>query len=169
MSSATARAVPTGTVDLLTTTAPGHRCGAISATASSDVRQVGGSVVALWRRKTEEHELGVAYGLDVVGPEREPRRREIGAHELGQPVLDDRNMPGTQVLDAVSQAIGAVHRVPEVSQARGRGQADVARTEDDDTSLGRMKLDVRYLTQCPAPPHSCRSCGCNLASPVVLP
>ena len=117
----TNRVEPTGTVDLLMTTAPGRSTGAISrATASTyDMSAAPSSPSGVGtHRNTKSASRGRVRRAD---DELEPPARDAGGDELGQPVLEDRHLALAQPRDAIGVDVGARHVVAEVGQA-GRGR-----------------------------------------------
>ena len=127
---------PTGTVDLLTTTAPGLSTGAISRGRLFDVRQVGAAVVALRRRHAEEDDVGVARRLLGAEHERQQAGRSTGVDHARQTVLDDRDHAVVQHVDLALIDVTAGHAVPEMGEAGAGRQADVAGTHHAESNHG---------------------------------
>ncbi len=78
----TSSPVPTGTVDLVTTTVNPETAAAISRAAVMDVTEIGMAVAAPRRRADgDEHRLGLGDRPGEVGGEIEPPLARIGGHE----------------------------------------------------------------------------------------
>ena len=132
-------AVPTGTVDLFTTTAPGASTERISSTTASTARQVGHAAHAHRGGHAQEHDLGGAVALGELGQrrrgtdhERQPARRDTGLDQLGQPVLADPDLAPPQPLHLPGVEVGAAHPVAQRRQAGTRRETDVARSDHRD-------------------------------------
>jgi hypothetical protein len=83
--------VPTGTVDLVMTTAGPERPGKL-ANGGEDVGQVGMAVTAPGRRADgDEHRLGLIDALFEVGRERQPPAIDIRLDQGFEPRLPDRH------------------------------------------------------------------------------
>ncbi len=89
----TTRVEPTGTVDLLTMTDPGTRCGTDLLSHGFDEREVGRPVLALGGGYAEEDELGPGHRLGRADDEPEPSRRLTLVHQLLQ-AGPPRSAPG---------------------------------------------------------------------------
>ena len=118
----TNRVEPTGTVDLLMTTVPGRSTGAISrATASTNDMSAAPSSpsgVGTHRKMNS----AIARRGRRTDDELEAPARDAGlGDELGQSVLEDRDLTLAQPSDAIGVDVGTRHVVTEVSQA-GRGR-----------------------------------------------
>ena len=131
--SSTARVEPTGTVDLLTTRAPGRSTDGDLGGGGLDVAQVGAAVGALWRRarrgtrRRRRSAAAAAPTSNVRRPVGERRR-----DDLGEALLDDRDLATAQPGDAVLVEVGAHHPMAEVGKAGGGREADVAGADDAD-------------------------------------
>ena len=139
----TKRVEPTGTVDLLITTAPGRSTGAISRRDRFDERHVRRTVLAERRRDAQEDELGVVRRGRGANHELQAAACEAGLDELGQAVLEDRDLPLAEAGDAIGVDVSAGHVVTEVRQARGCRESDVAGTHHGDVHRLAPSCGVR--------------------------
>ena len=94
-------AEPTGTVDLLTTSAPGSQHRGDLGAGGLEGPEVGASVGALRGLDAQEHEVGVGSGARGTDHEREPARRQSLRHQLGEARLDDRDLTALEPGDAL--------------------------------------------------------------------
>ncbi len=92
--------VPTGTVDLVTTTVKPSSSAAISSAAAIDVGQVGMAVAApRGRADGDEHRVGLAHRRSRIGGEGQPACAHVARHQLLQARLVDRHHAGLQPRD----------------------------------------------------------------------
>ena len=139
-------AVPTGTVDLFTTTAPGASTERISSTTAS---------TAL-RSATPPTPIGVGTHRNTTsaGPSRSARSANAaaapttndslpaampGLDQLGQPVLADPDLAATQPLDLPRSRSAQLTRWPKRREAGARRQADIARPDHRDPTCEHQK------------------------------
>ena len=122
-------AVPTGTVDLLTTTAPGTRSGAISSAACSTARRSADPSSACGvgtHRKTKAapRTASAAEATNRSDPASTPWRTSVAS-----PFSTIGRLAPLEGLEALGVALGAHHPVAEVGQGGRRGQPHVARAD----------------------------------------
>ena len=129
-------AEPTGTVDLLTTMAPGSRMRRDLLGRRLDVGQVGRAVGALGRRHAQEDELRPRHRLDRRVGEGEVAGRHAVGHQLVEPGLHDRHAAGAQRRQPGRLALGQHDVVAEVRQRRRGRQAHVAGADDGHRAAG---------------------------------
>ena len=128
-SCSTSRVEPTGTVDLLTTTAPCSRWGAIS-TATASRKLTSAAPSAPWGVGTHRNTNSAPRTASVAPVhEREPARVEPVAQDVAEAVLDDGGLAARQLLHLGGVRLAAHHLVPEMGQDDGGGQPDVAGTD----------------------------------------
>ena len=97
---------PTGTVDLLTTTAPSLEVVADLGRRRLEVAQVGRAVDALGRGHAEVDELGVGHRGDGAEHEVQPARAQPVGDEVLETGLDDRDLAAVQSLDLLGDDVG---------------------------------------------------------------
>ena len=134
----TSSPVPTGTVDLVTTTVKPDSAAAISR-ARVDVGQVGMAVAAPRRRADrDEHRVGVRDRRGQVGGEIQPLGLDVGRHQRVEPGLEDRHLAAPQRRDLAGVLVDAGDLVAEIGKAGAGYQADIAGADHRD----RMKTSV---------------------------
>jgi hypothetical protein len=130
----TRRPVPTGTVDLVTTTvrfAPvaGQRRGDLGG-GGEDIGEIGVAVAAPRRRADgDEHRLGAVERRLEVGGEGEPAGRLVDRDELVEARLVDRHLAALQPRDLVGVLVDAGDRHAEFGEAGPRDEPDIARAD----------------------------------------
>ena len=117
---------PTGTVDLLTTTAPCSRCGRDLDGHGLEEAHVGGAVGALGGGDAQEDEVGAR------ARPRWPRARTCSRPESSPPIedvaealLDDGGLAARQLLHLGRVRLATGHLVPEMGEDDRRGEPDV--------------------------------------------
>ena len=128
----TLSAVPTGTVDLVTTTFGSAMCPAMVAATASTYLQVRRAVLVRRRADGDELDAAVAHALGGVGGEEEPALGVVPLHHLLEAGLVDRDLPRLQPLDLGRVHVDAEHVVADLGQDRALHEADIARSENRD-------------------------------------
>ena len=127
--------MPTGTVDLVTTTlgsamrlgdGGGHR---------EHVLQIRRAVLVGRRAHGDELDAAVRHPLGGVGGEAEPPVGVVPLHHLLEAGLEDRDLPRLQPLDLVRVHVDAEHVVADLGQHRALHEPDVAGSENRDPHL----------------------------------
>ena len=136
ISARTLSAVPTGTVDLSTTTRGPSMWRGDAAGGREHVLQVGGAVLAGGRAHRDHLHAAVARALRRVGGEGESPGRHVGAHDLAQPRLEDRDLAAVQHRDLALVDVEAEHVVADVGEAGAGDETDVAGADDADFHEG---------------------------------
>ena len=119
---------------MLTTSAPGLEHRSDLGGGGLDVPEVGPAVGALGRRHAQEHDVGVGRRGRGADLEPQPSGREALGDDVGQALLDDRDLAAAQPRDAVLVDVGAHDVVAEMGQAGTGGEADVADTDHTGTN-----------------------------------
>ena len=134
----TRRPVPTGTVDLVTTTvrcagrAAAERLGDLGG-GGEDIAQIGMAVAAPRRRADrDEHGVGPGDRRLQLGRETQPAGRDVARHQLVEAGLVDRDLAAPQPLDLAGILVDAGHRDAEFRKTRAGHQADIACTDHRD-------------------------------------
>ena len=130
--SRTLSAVPTGTVDLSTTTRYSFMCSPIVARDREHVAQVGRAVFVRRRADRDELEQAVRDAFRRVGRELEAPLVDVALDEHVEAGLVDRDLALLQALDLARVDVDADDVVAGFRQAGARDQADVAGAEDCD-------------------------------------
>ena len=115
--------VPTGTVDLVTTTAVGGKLRRDLAHRLVDEAQIGVAVAAARRRADrDEHRLGLADARAFAG-EFEPALPHIGFDQIGKPRLEDRDFAAVERGHLGGILVDAGHHGDRSRQNRRRTRA----------------------------------------------
>ena len=132
----TLSAVPTGTVDLVTTTLGSAMCVADGGGDLEHVAQIRRAVLVGRGADGDEDDPAVRHALGGIGGEAEPAGGGVRPHQIVEPGLVDRDAPGLQRLDLGGVDVDAEHLVADLRQHGPLDQADVAGTEDGDPHPG---------------------------------
>ncbi len=128
--------VPTGTVDLVTTTVPGLIAFGKLADGVEHIGQIGMAIAAPRRRADrDEHRLGSLHSLGEVGREVEPAALDIGLDQRLEPRLPDRHLAGIEAVDLVLVLVDAGHMVAEIGEAGARHEPDIAGADHRDAHV----------------------------------
>ena len=148
--------MPTGTVDLPTTTSPGAGA-AQRLDGGLDVAQVGGVLAALLRGADADEVHVRVRGPGGVGGEPQPPGRQALGEQLGQAGLEERRLPPGEGGDLGVDDVDADDVVAEPGHAGRVHGAEVAAAEDRDphgASLGtdparahRRHLVARFVAR----------------------
>ena len=134
ISRSTSSPVPTGTVDLVTTTVKPDSAAAISRAAAVDVSQVGMAVAAPRRRADrDEHGVGFRDRRGQVGGEIQPLGLDVGRHQRIEPGLEDRDLASAQGFDLAGILVHAGDLVAEIGKAGAGYQPHIARANHGDS------------------------------------
>ena len=118
--------VPTGTVDLVTTTAVSDKQRRNLAHGFVDEPQIGMAVAAARRRANrDEYRLGVGDRRQVHC-EFQPALANIVGDKIGQSRLENRNLAALERGDPARILVDANHMMAEVGQASARYETDIA-------------------------------------------
>ena len=118
--------VPTGTVDLVTTTAVGRQKRRDLAHRLIDEAQIGMAVAAARRRADrDEHRLGLGDARGLAG-EFEPALPHIGLDQIGEPRLEDRDFAAIERRDLAGILVDAGDLMAEIGKAGAGNEPDIA-------------------------------------------
>ena len=118
--------VPTGTVDLVTTTVPGRMNLRKLAHRVEDEGEIGVPVAAPGRRADrDEHGLGILDRALQIGRECQPPALGIGLDQPFQPRLPDRHQARIQAIDLRRILVDARHAVTEIRKAGARDEPHI--------------------------------------------
>ncbi len=133
MMRSTSSPVPTGTVDLVTTTVKPSSGGGDLARGGIDVGQIGVAVAATRRgADRDEHRVGRRHRLgESVVKDRRPWRALL-RDEVVEPGLEDRNFAALQGSDLRRVLVDAGHLVAEIGKAGARHEPDIAGADHRD-------------------------------------
>ena len=128
MMRSTSSPVPTGTVDLVTTTVKPRQRGGDLARGGMDIAQVGMAVAAP-RRRADRDEHGV--GLGAPAPARSVVKSsrpglDVGGDQLVEARLVDRDLAALQRRDLAGVLVDAGDVVAEIGKAGAGHKADIA-------------------------------------------
>ena len=100
------------------------------------IGQIGMAIATTrWRTDRNKHRIGVAHGLRQIQRERQATRLNILGHQLGQPRLINRNLPGLQLSDLVCVLVDTDNLMPEVRETNTRDKANIAGSDHCDLHL----------------------------------
>ena len=125
----TTRVEPTGTVDLLTTTAPGAQDRPDLAGGGLDVRQIGAAVIVLRRWHAQEHDVGIGRRSGGTDDEPQATAGDGVGDDLVEPVLDDRDLPRLEPRHLVGVDVATDDVEPEMGEAGSGREPHVARSD----------------------------------------
>ena len=125
-------AVPAGTVDLPTTTAPSSGVARDVQRGAFDGREVGLAVGVRGRADADHHDLGAGQDRLALVLEREPPGGDLLVDELGKAGLEERRLAAPQHVDLLGVGIDRRDLVTERRERRGRDQPDVPGADDAD-------------------------------------
>ena len=119
--------VPTGTVDLVTTTAVAGQQRRDLPHRTVDEAQIGVTVAAARRRADgDEHHVGFAECRSRLAANCEPPLPHVGFDELGEARLENRNFAAIERRDPPGILVDAGHVVTEIGKAGAGNKADIA-------------------------------------------
>ena len=127
--------VPTGTVDLVTTT---RVLGHVLADRRGDrqhIFQIGRAVLVGRRADRDELEQAVLHAFGRVGRELDAAGREVLLDQRIETRLVDRRLAALEPLDLALVDVDAQHVVAGLGKARAGDQAHVTRTEYGDSHV----------------------------------
>jgi hypothetical protein len=134
--------VPTGTVDLSTTTLKPVMCRPILRAAASTYLQVGRAVFVRRRAHGDELHVGMFDAGGNIGRERQAAGRAVAVDQLLQARFVDRHAAGIQQRDLLFVDIEAEHGVAEFGQTGAGHQTDIAATDNRDFHCGSSRIVI---------------------------
>ena len=126
--------VPTGTVDLVTTTVPGAMHPGQLAHRFEHEGQVGMAVAApRGGADRDEHRLGLRDPVAELFAERQPAVLDIGFDQRFEARFPDWHLPRVEAVDLGGVLVDAAHFMPEVGEARAGNEAYITSADHRDT------------------------------------